>query len=42
MSFLEKTLAELKAEGKPADSVLKKIIGILCIEEVGYIVFKHQ
>ncbi|KAI7805611.1 leucine-rich PPR motif-containing protein, mitochondrial [Triplophysa rosa] len=33
MSFLEKTLAELKAEGKPADSVLKRIIGILCMEE---------
>ncbi|XP_048060556.1 leucine-rich PPR motif-containing protein, mitochondrial [Megalobrama amblycephala] len=32
-SFLEKTLAELKAEGKPASSTLKKMIAILCTEE---------
>ncbi|XP_077093418.1 leucine-rich PPR motif-containing protein, mitochondrial [Siphateles boraxobius] len=33
LSFLEKTLAELKAEGKPASSTLKKIIALLCTEE---------
>ncbi|XP_051504192.1 leucine-rich PPR motif-containing protein, mitochondrial-like [Myxocyprinus asiaticus] len=33
MVFLEKTLEELKSEGKPADSILKKIIAILCTEE---------
>ncbi|XP_051945899.1 leucine-rich PPR motif-containing protein, mitochondrial [Xyrauchen texanus] len=33
MTFLEKTMEELKAEGKPADSTLKKIIAILCAEE---------
>ncbi|XP_056094370.1 leucine-rich PPR motif-containing protein, mitochondrial [Rhinichthys klamathensis goyatoka] len=33
LSFLEKTLAELKAEGKPANSTLKKIIAHLCTEE---------
>nr|XP_055025891.1 leucine-rich PPR motif-containing protein, mitochondrial [Misgurnus anguillicaudatus] len=33
MSFLEKTLPELKAEGKPADSIIKRIIAILCTEE---------
>uniref|UniRef100_A0A8C1LTR1 Leucine rich pentatricopeptide repeat containing n=1 Tax=Cyprinus carpio TaxID=7962 RepID=A0A8C1LTR1_CYPCA len=34
LSFLEKTLAELKAEGKPASSILKKVITVLCSEEV--------
>lgn len=34
LSFLEKTLAELKAEGKAANSTLKKIIALLCTEEV--------
>lgn len=34
LSFLEKTLAELKAEGKPANSTLKKIIALLCTDEV--------
>uniref|UniRef100_A0A8C1ESW8 Leucine rich pentatricopeptide repeat containing n=1 Tax=Cyprinus carpio carpio TaxID=630221 RepID=A0A8C1ESW8_CYPCA len=33
LSFLEKTLAELKAEGKPASSILKKVITVLCSEE---------
>uniref|UniRef100_A0A672KX40 Leucine rich pentatricopeptide repeat containing n=1 Tax=Sinocyclocheilus grahami TaxID=75366 RepID=A0A672KX40_SINGR len=33
LSFLEKTLAELKAEGKPASSTLKKVITVLCSEE---------
>ncbi|XDV50148.1 hypothetical protein PO909_019252 [Leuciscus waleckii] len=33
LSFLEKTLAELKAEGKSASSTLKKIIALLCTEE---------
>ncbi|KAK2896610.1 hypothetical protein Q8A67_011098 [Cirrhinus molitorella] len=33
LSFLEKTLAELKAEGKPASSTLKKVITVLCAEE---------
>uniref|UniRef100_A0A673JS00 Leucine-rich PPR motif-containing protein, mitochondrial-like n=1 Tax=Sinocyclocheilus rhinocerous TaxID=307959 RepID=A0A673JS00_9TELE len=34
LSFLEKTLAELKAEGKTASSTLKKVITVLCAEEV--------
>uniref|UniRef100_A0A8C1NNH5 Leucine rich pentatricopeptide repeat containing n=1 Tax=Cyprinus carpio TaxID=7962 RepID=A0A8C1NNH5_CYPCA len=33
LSFLEKTLAELKAEGKEASSTLKKVITVLCAEE---------
>ncbi|XP_016400889.1 leucine-rich PPR motif-containing protein, mitochondrial-like [Sinocyclocheilus rhinocerous] len=33
LSFLEKTLAELKAEGKTASSTLKKVITVLCAEE---------
>ncbi|KAK7140045.1 hypothetical protein R3I94_012607 [Phoxinus phoxinus] len=31
--FLERVLAELKAEGKPANSTLKKMIALLCTEE---------
>ncbi|XP_073690181.1 leucine-rich PPR motif-containing protein, mitochondrial [Garra rufa] len=33
LDFLEKTLAELKAEGKPVSSILKKVISVLCAEE---------
>lgn len=33
--FLEKKLAELHAENKPLDRLLKKLIQNLCIQEVG-------
>jgi len=39
---LEKTLADLKAEGKPANSIIKNIIAHLCTEEVRAILLKNS
>jgi len=41
LSYLEKTLADLKVEGKPANSIIKNIIAHLCTEEVRAILLKN-